>query len=66
MSEINELIARNMTLAYQRGMIDALETITANVRKHIEVCNYEAVHEQECDVCAWAKSILNEELIPNA
>jgi hypothetical protein len=32
---------------------EALSDVIDKIKPHLEVCNYKAVNDQECDVCAW-------------
>lgn len=40
----------------ERARIIAL--LDESLGEHLRVCNYKAVTEEECDVCAWAKDTL--------
>lgn len=35
--------------AYEEALSDVIDKI----KPHLEVCNFKAVHGEDCDVCAW-------------
>lgn len=55
---IIDTLAKGSVEAFNLGLQVERERITAILRGHITVCNYKAVNEEECDVCAWADSTI--------
>ena len=35
------------------------ERIFYILEQHLQVCNFEAVNEEECDVCFWASGVIS-------
>lgn len=55
---IIDTLAKGSVEAFNLGIQVERERLTTILQGHVEVCNYKAVNEAECDVCAWATDTL--------
>lgn len=53
--EISESMKIIISNAERIGSLKEKVKITKILGSHVEICNYQAVNDEECDVCAWAK-----------
>lgn len=58
------LIDKNLSIlinkTYDDGVEDERKRLLGLIEPHLEVCNYTAVYEEECDVCYWVESLVDE------
>jgi hypothetical protein len=67
MSKLEET-TQAMIDSFTRGTIEAFNAgrqlergrLAEIVTGHLAVCNYKAATEEDCDVCYWAKSVVDE------
>lgn len=49
-----------MNASYEEGVQYERKRLLGLVEPHLALCNYKAVHEEECDVCYWVESLVDE------
>ena len=47
-------------IAFDSGRIHERQKLTTLLRGHLDACNFAAVNDWPCDVCAWASSTIEE------
>ena len=55
---IVEHFAKGSIEAFNLGIQIERDRLIAAIKPHIEVCNYQAVTDESCDVCFWVRETL--------
>jgi hypothetical protein len=56
--EIIETMAKGSVEAFNLGITVERDRLIKLIKPHIEVCNYESVTDEACDVCFWVRETL--------
>jgi len=57
---IDKNIQTIMNKSYQDGINDGQSVVLQMLEGHLSVCNYWNVTGEECDICHWAESMIDE------
>lgn len=57
---IIDKMAKGSVEAFNLGIRIERDRLIKIIKPHIEVCNYEAVTDEACDVCFWVRETLTE------
>ena len=58
--DIVDTFARGSVEAFNLGVMIERDRLIGLIKPHIEVCNFEEVTSESCDVCYWVRETLKD------
>ena len=57
---IVDVMAKGSVEAFNLGIQIERDRLVKIIKPHIDVCNYQSVTDESCDVCFWVRQTLEE------
>lgn len=57
---MSEWLMKASSNLVQSGILQERQRVIKLIEPHLEVCNYKAVTEEDCDVCHWVKTTIKQ------